>query len=325
MARGKVQRLSPEQAGTALLTYVFSFHSHGRARQVVIMQIAFDVVATLLFVLLFYIEVLLEVPAVLALAQAVSDNPGTQAVALALFFQAGGALLLVLLRNRVVDFIEQRFPPSEAEVLSELEYLYDKAADSPETAMILASKEQTRLLRRLPAYLAYVRDPELRSTRAPADYHDAFLAVSQEVGKTLAQVSGKSMNRADSDELIRITKTQEQLASLESLIYQLSCHLLDDKASEKARELGLSIMESLDFIVMTAIDATESADEDDLHMLDSLTQDRSAMMTKIRHSYFDEEQNLSRDDRNFVMDISILLENAVQTLNRYVQLLGARS
>jgi hypothetical protein len=60
-------------------------------------------------------------------------------------------------------------------------------------------------------------------------------------------------------------------------------------------------------------------------MLDTLTQDRSALMTKIRHSYFDEEQALSLEDRNFVLDISILLENAVQTLNRYVHLLGVRN
>ena len=46
------------QAGTGLLTYVFSFHAHGRARQVVATQIAFDTVATIAFVALFYIELL---------------------------------------------------------------------------------------------------------------------------------------------------------------------------------------------------------------------------------------------------------------------------
>jgi hypothetical protein len=58
-------------------------------------------------------------------------------------------------------------------------------------------------------------------------------------------------------------------------------------------------------------------------MLEMLTQDRSEMMTKIRHSYFESEKDLSQQDRNFVLDITILLENAVHTLGRYGHLLRA--
>ena len=45
------------------------------------------------------------------------------------------------------------------------------------------------------------------------------------------------------------------------------------------------------------------------------------MMTKIRHNYFESEQDLSTEDRNFVLDITILFENAVNTLGRYGRLL----
>jgi hypothetical protein len=45
------------------------------------------------------------------------------------------------------------------------------------------------------------------------------------------------------------------------------------------------------------------------------------MMTKIRHNYFESEGDLSTDDRNFVLDITILFENAVHTLGRYGKLL----
>jgi phosphate:Na+ symporter len=65
------------QAGTGLLTYVFSFHAHGRARQVVVTQIAYDAVATVVFVLLFYTEILSGVPMVFGLVQQLSDDVGT--------------------------------------------------------------------------------------------------------------------------------------------------------------------------------------------------------------------------------------------------------
>jgi hypothetical protein len=80
-------------------------------------------------------------------------------------------------------------------------------------------------------------------------------------------------------------------------------------------------MESLDFMILTAIDAFDTQEAGEIDTLEMLTQDRSAMMTKIRHNYFESEGDLSTDDRNFVLDITILFENAVHTLGRYGKLL----
>jgi len=80
-------------------------------------------------------------------------------------------------------------------------------------------------------------------------------------------------------------------------------------------------MESIDFMILTAIDALDTKDAGEIDTLEMLTQDRSAMMTKIRHNYFESQQDLSTKDRNFVLDITILFENAVHTLGRYGQLL----
>ncbi|MHC4226267.1 MAG: Na/Pi symporter, partial [Planctomycetota bacterium] len=74
------------QAGTGILTYVFSFHAHGRARQVVATQIAYDVVATVVFVALFYVELTFGAPLVMGTAKALSGEVGTQAVYVALIF-----------------------------------------------------------------------------------------------------------------------------------------------------------------------------------------------------------------------------------------------
>jgi phosphate:Na+ symporter len=310
------------QAGTGILTYIFSFHAHGRARQVVATQIAFDAVATVVFVLLFYIEAIGGVPLVLAAARGLSADIGSQAVAVALIFQFGAALLLVLLRNPILDRIRDWFPPSAAEVLSEVQFLHDRAAESPETALILIEKEQYRLLERLPRYIDHVRDPSPGTDKYDPDaYHAAFLHIAGRIGKTLAQVSGHSLNAATSDQLIRVTKLEEQLVALESIVHQLTTQLLQGHDNARATELGGHIMESLDFMILTAIDAFDTQETGEIDTLEMLTQDRSAMMTKIRHSYFESEGDLSTDDRNFVLDITILFENAVHTLGRYGKLL----
>lgn len=312
------------QAGTGLLTYIFSFHSKGRARQVVAFQIAFDITATVAFVLLFYVETVLGIPFILATAKLVSAEPGTQAVAFALIFQFGAAAISLLVRQQVFEFVEKRFPPSAVEILSEMAFLHKYAADSPETGLILAEKEQFRLLQRLPLYIDYLReDDSQRDRKAPSEYHEAFLEISHKIGDTVSVISGHSMNPTDSDHLIMVAKLQEQLVMLEDIVYRLTKLLARQDLTTKAGELGKSIMESVDFLILAAIDAIESRTDSEIDALAMFTQDRTDMMTRLRRNYFNSEQELSREDRNFILDVTILLENAVQTLARYGSVLKA--
>jgi phosphate:Na+ symporter len=310
------------QAGTGLLTYVFSFHAHGRARQVVVTQIAYDAVATVVFVLLFYVELLSGVPMVFALVRQLSGEVGSQAVYVALIFQFGAALLMVLVRRPVIEKIQAWFPPSSAEVLSQEIFIHARASDSPETALLLVEKEQFRLLERLPKYIDYVREATGDSAgHHPDAYHEAFSHISHRIGETLSRISGHGLNQMTSDQLIRATKLEEQLVTLESIVHRLATQMLDQHDSPRAGELGRNIMEGLDFMILTAIDAVGSKESGEIETLEMLTQDRSAMMTKIRHNYFESEKDLSTHDRNFVLDITILFENAVHTLGRYGHLL----
>ena len=312
------------QAGTGLLTYVFSFHAHGRARQVVATQIAFDTVATVAFVVLFYVEVLSAWPLVFNLARQLSGDVGAQAVYVALMFQFGAALLLLLVYRPILKRIHEWFPPSSAEVLSKAEYVHERASESPETALMLIEKEQFRLLERLPKYIDYAREHGGSSIKHHPDaYHEAFAQISGRIGSCLADISARGLSQATSDQLIRTTKLEEQLVTLENIVHRLAVQMLDEHDSPRAGELGRNIMESVDFMVLTAIDAIESKDSGEIETLEMLTQDRSAMMTKIRHNYFASEKELSTKDRNFVLDITILFENAVHTLGRYGHLLRA--
>jgi phosphate:Na+ symporter len=312
------------QAGTGLLTYVFSFHAHGRARQVVVTQIAYDAVATVVFVLLFYTELLSGIPLVFGLVRQLTEDVGSQAVYVALVFQFGAALLMVFVCRPILQRIQLWFPPSSAEVLSQEKFIHARASDSPETALLLVEKEQYRLLERLPKYIDYVRESTGDSKKHhPNAYHEAFSHISGRIGETLSRISGHGLNQATSDRLILATKLEEQLVTLENIVHRLATQMLDQRDSPRASELGRNIMESIDFMILTAIDAIESMDAGEIETLEMLTQDRSAMMTKIRHNYFESEKDLSTEDRNFVLDVTILFENAVHTLGRYGHLLRA--
>jgi phosphate:Na+ symporter len=111
------------QAGTGILTWIFSSHSKGSAREVVITQISFDIVATAVFVVLFYLEHWLGLPLLMAAARMVSESISGQAIFVALAFQFAAAGLLVMLsaqecrrfpRNRPVTGGERAGSPTGA-------------------------------------------------------------------------------------------------------------------------------------------------------------------------------------------------------------------
>ena len=274
--------------------------------------------------LLFFLEVLAGVPLLHAVAQQISSDVGIQVAVVTLIMSFIGAALVVLVNKPIGDFIEKLYPPSVSEVLSEPLYLNNLVAQSPETGLVLVEKEQANLLDRLPLYLDYVRSKDDRSSMTqPVAYHEACQKISDEITKVLSNVSGQGLNTSDSANLIRITKTQELIVSLEDIVFKVASRIDSHEDSTAVSKLGNSILESMDFMILTALDAIKSQSMEDIDTLKMMTGDRSQMMDKIRRNYFQSEQDLSEADRNFILDITILFENAALTLDRYVSLLKA--
>jgi phosphate:Na+ symporter len=315
------------QAGAALLTYGFSFNFSGRARQVVISQVIFKAAVTLIFVLLFFVELVLGIPILLALARTLSAEVGLQVAIVTLVLSFAGAMLIQWLSKPVLALVQKLYPPSPSETLSEPRFVSLRAAESPETALLLIEQEQLELLQRLPHYLDYVRqDLQGAATKVhPADYHGAFEKVSDEVSRLLSAISGRSLNEKDSSNLIMATKLHEQLVSLEDTVFKITSRLESRDASETATSLGQKILESLDFIILMEIDAIRSGDRDEIEALANVTGDRSEMMDRLRRKYLQAEEALSAQDRNFVLDITILFENGVAALGRSAELLRTAS
>ena len=313
------------QAGAAVLTYGFSFNFSGRARQVVISQVAFKAVVTVLFVLLFFLELFFGIPLMLALARAISGDAGLQVAVITLVLSFAGAVLIQGLGKPILALVEKLYPPSPGETLSQASFVNSPAAESPETALLLIEKEQLELLQRLPHYLDYIRQQQdgENSGVHPAEYHEAFEKVSQEISRLLSAISGRGLNETESGYLIRATKLQEQLVSLEDTVFKITSRLEAHDASDTATSLGQKILESLDFIILMEIDAIRSGDREEIDELANVTGDRSAMMDQVRKRYLQAEEELSATDRNFVLDITILFENGVAAISRSAELLRA--
>lgn len=310
------------QAGAGMMTYFYSHHAKGRAQQVIMQQLAFDFLVTLFFLILFVIEIVFQVPLLIALVKQLISEASLQMLTLVIAMQFGGALLLSLINKPISELIERYFQPTSVEVLSSTAFINEASlVSSVETNLLLIEKEQLRLMRRLPDYIDYVRgfhnDGDNPKQYSPKSFHTAYHIIAEKIASSLSVASSKLPTDAEINTLLLTTKLQEQLNQLENVVFEFTQIMQNKNINAEALELGKSIMESLDFMIMSAIDAVESSNDEEIDTLSLLTKDRSQMMMKLRDNYFHSKHDFTQKDRNFILDVTILLENTVQALSRY--------
>ena len=306
------------QVGAGLLAYVFSLHLHGRARQVVAGQMAFNAIAFSTIVVLFLAERLSGRPLLMALLGSAVRGIDAQVALATIATCAGGALLSLALAAPIGRLAQRLFPPSTEELLSEPTYLQGYASLPPEAGLLLVAREQHLLLGRLPDYLQAVRELRVAASGRPDPdaYHHAFRSVSAQIAAALTQIPRGQLNARDSDRLIRAAKMQELLGGLEGVVHRICLALAGRGRGAAAEELGSSVQESLDFVLLTAIEEHEVQGGGVREEFALLDVDRGAIMDRVRTCYFGQGDALSGEDRNFIVDVTILFENAVQFVAR---------
>ncbi|HOP47374.1 MAG TPA: Na/Pi symporter [Desulfobacteraceae bacterium] len=310
-------------AGSSMTSYVLSYSIKGSAKQSIMAQVLFNLIGVVLFSAMFYIEIYGDVPLVKALVGTISGDIRQQAAWVVLLFNFIVPFILSFLLTPFSRMLAYFWPPREEEALSKIKFIHEHAADTPETASLLLEKELLRLFHRIPYYLDRLRPENSENKDMDLDvYHEAFRDVSNEIQSFIADVLHKDLTIGNSETLLNIQDRHNLFIGIEDNAYQLCKFLSDNGGSRESQRLISNIIESMDAIVLTAVDATESFDAADLEILLTLTADRGPMMEKIRRSYLSSEKGLSIDDRSLVLYITNLFERTVWSLGRYGSLLS---
>lgn len=311
------------QTGSSLITHLLGVHFRGTSGQVVAAQVGYNLLGVALFMGLFYLEGLGDVPLVMALAQSISTEIGEQGAFVTILFNVVTSALLSVLIVPYQRIIERLQPPSPAEDLAAPAFIHDTAVDQPETAALLIEKEQQRLLQRLPAYFHPLRgDPGHDTTLTPKAYHRAFAIVSERIRAFTLEVLHLDVPLETSDVLLTIQNRQELLETIEEDVFSLVGTLQEWTKDSRSGKLGLNIAEGLDAILLTLIAAEETREPDELTLLAGLTADRGEGMEKIRKSYLTAEESLTPEERSMVLYLTHLFERVTWSIGRYGRLLA---
>jgi phosphate:Na+ symporter len=191
--------------------------------------------------------------------------------------------------------------------------------------LMLAEKEQLRLLLRLPDYLARARgEPGDPAASSLARHHAAFEAVSTRIRRFQSSLMSQSLSSADTEWLLNQQRRQEMLDATEDICHDL-CETISNGIDPQARQLSAGIVEALDTMLLTAISGMENNDRGELDMLDAMTHDRGTAMESIRKKYLVSSEQLSANARSQILLITSIFERAAWSLRRFGELLRASS
>ncbi len=300
--------------GGGLSTYLLSAGFKGTSRQIMIFQVLFNVITGLVLLSLYFVEKYSGLPLVHALVTSIKVDTAQQLAFVYLIFNVFGAALMYTFRKPILHRIEAIWPPSDEENIARLEYLHDHAIDTPDLALDLASKEQQRFLGLLPDYIEALRmqpglnEPRVNMlSRALGQRHQAL---NDALGELSHYVSAN-----DAEQLIRLSNRNQLLGSLNTSIDNLCKSVIAARKSEQLSQLATIVAEAFDASLITAVEALEMDDPEELAEIWQATEDKSDKMRRVRQRFLKGDTELSDSERLGLMSLTTGLERCTWVLH----------
>jgi phosphate:Na+ symporter len=279
--------------GTAAASFFLSSNLRGITRQISVHQALTNMVASLVVAGLLVLERFTQLPLLIALLHRLSNSvSGRMAM---LYFLFNLVLVLICLASLpwAPQWLARMSPPTPEEDLSRPQYLHADTLLSPETALDLVALEQLRLLRTLVRYLDSARG------EGPLKLEPLHVAANQladEIAHFLQALVKLPIAPSIATRAISFQRKEDTLLALEENVFLFAQTLV---TRHDAAELAGRLVEALDTLLLTAVDALHLQDAADVDLLVRLTDDRGGMMDRLRN-------RLRVDDRRHVDDISAL-------------------
>lgn len=205
-----------------------------------------------------------------------------------------GAVLSRLFRAPLLRLLEALSPIDPDRQQFEPEFILDEAAEDPETAFSLASREQAKLVSLLPAALAPLRPEEepAEPLLDNATRRGLATALAREISDFISEAVANHPHGSDVSGLLLLQRCNGHILSLVDALHGYVAELSSlGAATGPERAMCDSMTETLHLLLGLA------GDDANRDMLDRLTHDRSEVMTRFRQQIVgtDAPSNASRE------------------------------
>lgn len=307
--------------GSSIATWMLSGQIRGTARQVAMYQVAFNFFGCLVLVPLFYTEMAFGIPPFMSGTQELSSDVGQQLAFICLFFNLVAALVLLPLIGPSQKLLARLYPPTEQEDDSRLAFLSEHAAANPEIGLLMAEKEQLRLLQRLPRYIDVPRIQDAgQRIRKLAALREAFRSVHKQAGVYIDDLADDRLVAENHERVYRIVDRHSRLETLETALAEFAEAAPLLQGSDALEDIRVALVEGLDAVLLSFVEAMDSGDAEDIALVRRITGDRGDLMEGVRRQFLsDETVTLGRDEKLGLLQLTGLFERLIWMLREMAQ------
>jgi len=302
--------------GDSMLTWLLSASLRGRQRQVAMFQVAFNSVAACVMLPLLAIELVGGVPLVLALARKITADPPLQLACISVLFNIGGAITSLPCIPLAARVLARRYPPPTEEGDARPQFIYPAAAAEADSALDLAALEQQRLAAFLPRLLEMAREQPANAVERIRQRRESIGQLSGAISDFLDRLGERPLQHGAYERLHKARSKAELIDGIADTTTQLALAAVASERHEATRRLSASIVEGIDTVLLTAVQAMGLDGSAELELLRDISGNRGAMMRRIREDYLAREATLSGPDRSDILSLTILAERAAWLLHR---------
>ncbi len=305
--------------GSTLFKAMIGQAFRGTSRQLVRFVNMFNIFGAVVFILLYYIEIYLHIPLVMALLNSFLPELDDQAAWMFLLFNMTSAIFFIAINGPLTRWLAISLPPSEEESLSFPKYLSEFKPEDPDTALELIRLEQTRELEHIAAFVSTAR-ADYEGIVLDARYA-AFKALAGEVGASLSMVATMRMPQQTArnhayyqTRLALLDQLAESTVSGLKIIRRASRH-------PSLKELADACLEAMDFLLHYAADTVKANSPEQMRLLLDLSSSSGPTLEQLRKAYLDSDKLSSAKEKGYLLDLTVMMEKNIWLLNRLLVLM----
>ena len=308
--------------GSTMFKVMLGTAFRGTSRQLLRFVNIFNIFGAAVFILLYYIEVYLHVPLVMALLNSLKLDLGYQTALVFLLFNLTSAIFFTTIDGPLIRWLASSFPPSEEEGLAHPKYLSEFQPQDPDTGLELIRLEQTRELEQIASFVSTAI--EKHGSTDLASRYEAFKSLAREVAASTAAMAAMPMAPQTAKDHAYFQTRQALLDQLADSTASGMKIITQARAYPAIKKLSDACMESLDFLLNFAAETEKTNAPEQARTLLDLSSGNGPSMEQLRKAYMNSDNLGSAKDKGALLDLTIIMEKIIWLLNRFYSLKTAR-
>jgi phosphate:Na+ symporter len=304
--------------GSTLFKVLLGQGFRGASRQLVRFVNMFNIFGSSVFILLYYIEVNLHVPLLIALLNTLNISIVNQTAVVFLLLNLTSAIFFLIINGPLTKWLAKALPPSEEEELSQTRYLSEFKIDDPDTGLEMIRLEQIRELDHIGAFISTARE-NYTGTNLASRY-DAYKSLSREVAMSATDVAAMTMQPPTAKDHAYIQTRQALLDQLADSAVAVVKTIIQSREHPLLKGLSDSCLESVDFLINLAAETSKTNDLEDIRVFLVLSSGNGPSIEKLRKIYMENENSGAGNDKACLLDLTMATERIIWLLNRLVSL-----